>query len=77
MKTMMKFSREWAIVPFALGPIFMVVGTFGSQERIMLIPTYVGALSLGVSLIFLVKTISSMRVELEELKKRVAESVAV
>ena len=77
MTTTMKVSSQLAVVSSGMGPIFMMLGSVGSQETILLIPAYVGALSLGVSLLFLVKAIDFMRAELAEIKKRVAESVAV
>lgn len=75
METMMKFLGNFGHVYLSFGPIFMVMGTVGSSTMPMFsILAYGGALSLSLGLVLLLKEIVSMRDEIREIKKHIAEA---
>ena len=75
METMSKFLGNFGPVLLTFGPIFMVLGTVGSSTMPMFgIPAYGGAVSLSLGLVLLFKEINSMRDEIREIKKHIAEA---
>lgn len=75
METMRKFLGIFSPVLLSFGPIFMVMGTVGSSTMSMFaILAYGGAVSLGLGLVVLFKEINSMRDEIREIKKHIAEA---
>ena len=75
METMMKFCRNFGPVLLTFGPCLMVLGTVTSLRMPMFsILAYGAALSLSLGLVFLFKEINSMRDEIREIKKHIAEA---
>ena len=77
METVMKYFGYCAPISLSFGPIFIVLGNPPDSPSLMpVIYAFGGAVGLSSGLIFLLMTIYSIRDELEEIKKRVAESGA-
>ena len=79
METMSKFLGNFGPVLLTFGPIFMVLGTVGSSYGSSWMPmfsilAYGGAVSLSLGLVLLFKEINSMRDEIREIKKHIAEA---
>ena len=75
---MMKILGYCAPVLLSFGPIFMVLGIPppDSPSPMHAIFGFGGAASLSFGLVYMLKTIYSIRDEVEEIKKSVAVSVA-
>jgi len=76
---MMKVLGYCAPVLLSFGPIFIVLGNppADSPSLMPAIFGFGGAVSLSFGLLYMLKTIYSIRGEFEEIKKCVTESVAV
>ena len=78
METMTKLLGYCAPLFLGFGPIFIVLGNppADSPSLMPVIFAFGGAACLSFGLFYLLKTINSIRAELEEVKKRVAERPA-